>query len=194
MAKYIITVVLIVFPSCFSKDKDQSKQFPVNQNELLYKKGNVVSIKTDSSITSVGLIADVRKDEGGIWYGICFTNYADSTIIDTAKLKYLSVYGRKIASSIDNRGYIKAIDVCFVHDSAIKTFTEKIKIISNLRLRSDIHIGANTSATKFEDLLIFYNNGRQRRLQLPDDYRNHFKENFRADQYLSIQDFVEPIQ
>jgi hypothetical protein len=193
MQKYFIIIVMLIAGSCGFEEKHQSKQLPVNPNEFLYKKGNLLAINMDSNNISIGFIADITKDEGSDWYGICFTNYSESTVIDTAKIQYLNVYGRKIASSIEKAGYIKAIDVFFLNDSTIRASSKKIKVIANLQLQQNIKIGTRAAARRFEELVVLYKEGRRQRLQLPDDYRSFYKENFRPDQYLPLRDFTEPM-
>ena len=135
---------------------------------------------------------DYLKDEGGLWYGLCFTDYLDSVQPDITMIKKQRLFGRKIASSLDKNGFIIGLDTEFVNDSCFQLHKDQFKLIGSLILKNDkIKLGAQ-GATKIKRVCLHISNMGERRMTSPDDYRDHVKklDKFRPDEYFKLLDYI----
>src|SRR5690349_6941492 len=100
MTKYFV-ILIVLFYGCEFDHEEHGKFFPIGPKELLYQKGDCLAFKVESGKVIAGLVVNCSKDEGGIWYGICFTDYLDSVMPLMSGVKSGQLYGRKIESSVD---------------------------------------------------------------------------------------------
>lgn len=161
----------------------------VDPNELVYKKGDCLEFRIDSLTYGVGIVFDFSKDEQGIWYGLLLTDYesADKPTIEAVfNGRFL---GRKIESSLSNRGYEIGIDTEYILDSLLK---DNFSLVGNLTLNNKVILGAQGASSDIEGLIQTIKDGKQRRLNPPDDYREHLTklDKFRPDEYFDVKDFV----
>lgn len=145
MYKYLL-VFIIFFSGCIYNDDDdyEVKNFPIDAKELTYKKGDCLAFDFDSGKQYIaGIITDYSKDEGGLWYGICFTDYSDTIIPSISTIATQNLYGRKVHSSVDAKGYYICIDNEATTDSCLKAWIKKVRYIGAISLAVDkIEIGA----------------------------------------------------
>ncbi|HYV95404.1 MAG TPA: hypothetical protein VE978_26760 [Chitinophagales bacterium] len=191
MTRYILPLILILC-ACRFEPKEHAELFPVNESELIYKKGDCIRVKIDSGNYIAGIVLDFSKDEGGLWYGVCFTNYLDTIAPDISTIKSAKLFGRKVQSEIDARGYFIGLDFCFILDSCISSLDEEIKLLGNIKLdNAKIRLGAETTASTYYRLVAAYKWARGRRLLPPDDYRRQFKlDKFRPEEYFYVKEFM----
>jgi hypothetical protein len=192
MNKFTIVLILLILVSCLSRN-NRAKLFPIDPSELIYKKGDCLSFQIDSVNKGVAIVIDHSKDEGGLWYGLCFTNYFDSLMPNVSDIKDLKVFGRKIHTSLNESGFMVGIDIEFVNDSCIKLNNSKFILIGNVNLNSNnVMIGAEGATNDYSDMLCSFHYGLERRVLPPDDYRDHIKKinHFRPDEYFELKDFT----
>jgi hypothetical protein len=195
MTKYfLIIIICAILTGCLNQTNDyQAKFLPIDSTELKFKKGDCISFTIDSNLIGAAIVIDFSKDEGGLWYGLCFTDYLDSVQPDLLKIKNQRLVGRKIESSLDNNGYIIGLDTEFVKDSCFLLNVDHIKVIGNLTLKTDkIRLGAQGATKDYKDLISSLQYGRERRKTPPDDYRDHIKklDKFRPDEYFKVTDYI----
>ncbi|MFI5219784.1 MAG: hypothetical protein ACHQNT_09875 [Bacteroidia bacterium] len=191
MERYVLSFILLLYGCGFESD-EQAKFFPVDPSELIYKKGDCLAFKIDSSNYIAGIVMNFSKDEGGLWYGFCFTDYLDTIIPDISTIKSKNIYGRKIQSTIDDKGYFVGLDFEYMSDSCIKSLNEKSKLIGNLKLdTTKIELGSEGATRDYSEFIEMFKFGRKRRLLPPDDYREILKlDKFRPDEYFSVNTFI----
>ena len=191
MIKYFLFFILLLY-GCEFDHEEQGKFFRIDPKELLYKKGDCLAFKVDSGKVIAGLVMDFSKDEGGLWYGICFTNYLDTVIPSIPTIKSYHLYGRKIESTVDAKGYFIGLDLEFLSDSCIRSLNKKVELIGNFKLDTTrIEMGSQSATGDFNQFIQFFKLGRERRLSPPDDYTEQFKlDKFRPDEYFPISHFT----
>lgn len=191
MIRYFLAFILL-FLSCQFDNEEQGKFFPISPDELIYKKGDCLAFKVDSGKVIAGIVLDFYKDEGGLWYGICFTDYMDTIIPTIATIKLKKLYGRKIQSTVDTKGYFIGLDLDFLGDSCIKSLNKKMQLIGNLKIdTTKIELGSESATNNYNEFIEEFKIGRERRLYPPDNYREQLKfDKFRPDEYFLINNFI----
>jgi len=183
-----------ILTSCLNRTNDsQAKFLPIDSTELKYKKGDCISFKTEKNLIGIAIVIEFSKDEGGLWYGLCFTDYLDSIQPDLTKIRNQRIVGRRIESSSDKNGFIIGLDTEFVNDSCFQQHTDQFKLIGNLTLNTEkIKLGAQGATNNYISMLISFQNARERRKSPPDDYRDHIKklDKFRPDEYFKVTDYI----
>jgi hypothetical protein len=88
---FLLALSLVMF-SCETKKSEDFHPDIMKPNwdgietqNLKFKIGDAVSIFIDKQYY-IGIVMDINKDEGGIWYGICLSDYR-SIIPNQKKLK-----------------------------------------------------------------------------------------------------------
>jgi hypothetical protein len=176
-----------------NSDKEQTRYFgySINPDEALYQKGECLTFKVDSVNYGAGVIVDYSKDEGGQWYGLCFTQYLDSkkpTIEDIKKSKFM---GRKVRSTLDAEGYFSGLDVEFINDSLVKT-SEKIKSVGRINFdKTKLRYGSEAATNKLTDMIGSFHCRRERRILPPDDYRDMMNLKLRKEEYLPVVNYIK---
>jgi hypothetical protein len=189
-----LLAILLFLSGCVYDDGDEGfevKTYPIDSKELTYKKGDCLSFSIDSGRYITGIITDYTKEEGGLWYGICFTNYLDTITPNISTILTSRLCGRKVHSGI--AGYYIGIDNEYVTDSCLKTWNKKVKYIGNIPLDTNkIKIAAEGGTDNYSRLIEDYKYNRERRSTPPDDYRAHlWKMNkFRPDEYFPVSYFI----
>ena len=191
MTKYFL-IFIVLFCGCEFDHEEHGKFFSIDPKELLYKKGDCLAFKVDSGKVIAGLVVKCSKDEGGIWYGICFTDYFDSVMPSISGVKSGQIFGRKIESSVDAKGYFVGLDVDYLSDSCIRSLKTRVKKVGSLKLDSTkIEMGSMSATGDFNQFTQFFKLGRERRLSPPNDYRDQMKhDKFRPDQYFPVNSFI----
>ena len=194
MPKYLLILFSLISTGCLNQtNRHQSRFLPIDSTELKYKKGDCISFKIDSNLIGAAVVIDYSKDEGGLWYGLCFTDYLDSVQPDITMIKKHRLFGRKIASSLDKNGFIIGLDTEFVNDSCFQLHKDQFKLIGSLILKNDkIKLGAQGATNDYKEMISYFQYGRERRMTSPDDYRDHVKklDKFRPDEYFKLLDYI----
>ncbi|WP_156027049.1 hypothetical protein [Sporocytophaga myxococcoides] len=191
MTKYLLGLWTLFLMSCGSGiPSDYATRSTVDPSELKFKKGDCLEFKIDSLTYGVGVVFDFSKDESGIWYGLLLTNYESRnkpTIDSILNRRFL---GRKIQSSLNDKGFEIGIDAEYILDSLL---TDNFSLVGNLSLNDKVKLGSEGASSDMEGLIQKLKNGKERRLSPPDDYREHLtkSDNFRPDEYFDVKDFVE---
>lgn len=195
MTKYIFLLIFIAFlEGCTDQIKDyNTTSLSVDSTEIKYRKGDCISFKINPNKIGAAIVIDYSKDEGGLWYGLCFTDYLDTVQPDLPKIKNHRLVGRKIESSLDKNGYIIGLDAEFVNESCFRKQSDKFKFIGKLNLRIDrIIIGADGATNNFDQMIAAFLKSMERRKSPSDDYRDHVKklDKFRPDEYFDIKGYI----
>lgn len=190
MTKYLFGILTLLLIGCGGNTNSDYRTRPtVDPRELIYKKGDCLAFKIDSLTYGAGIVFAFSKDEGGIWYGILLTDYesTDKPTIDSIIDKRF--LGRKIQSSLNERGFEIGIDTEYVLDSLL---TDNFTFVGTVSLNDKVRLGAQGATSKIEKLIQKLKNGKERRLTPPDDYRDHLTKlnEFRPDEYFDIKDFL----
>ncbi|MEP0365505.1 MAG: hypothetical protein ABJN36_08490 [Cyclobacteriaceae bacterium] len=93
------------------------------------------------------IVIDVTKDEGGIWYGLCFQNEN-------------GLFGRQIPNGMIFTTCVDMLDATYLNESAIDLLELSE---SKSELLNPVRIGSNTPATTLDDLIRSYEFGLTRR-------------------------------
>ena len=190
----MILIFVVILTSCLNLTNDyQAKFLPIDSTELNFEKGDCISFKVDSILVGVAIVIDFSKDVGGLWYGLCFTDYLDSVTPELSKIKNQRLVGRKIESSLDRNGFIIGLDIEFINDSCFRDNPDLFKHIGKLTLVCDkIKFGAKGATNDYNDMITVFQYGRERRKTPPDDYRDHLKKlnKFRPDEYFEVKDYI----
>lgn len=191
MNKYLIIAVTLLMTGCI--ESNQPKFLPIDPKELIFQKGDCISFNVDSINKGAAIVIDYSKDEGGLWYGLCFTDYLDSLTPNLSQINERKIFGRKIESSLDKNGFIIGLDLEFVNDSCIKLNKTKFQNIGNLSLRNEIiKYGAYGASNDYSKMLYVFHRGIEKRITPPDDYREHRTKlnNFRPEEYFLLKDYI----
>jgi hypothetical protein len=191
MIKYSLPIAFFILVNCIG-ESNRSKFLPIDPNELIYKKGDCLSFQIDNLNKGVAIVIDHSKDEGGLWYGLCFTNYFDTIQPKFSDIEEFKVFGRKIESSINKNGFFIGLDLEFINDSCLKLNNLKFKLIGNVKFINEKMIMGAEGATKdYSEMLFTFQNGLEKRTLPPDDYRAQNKLNkFRPEEYFQFKDFI----
>ncbi len=174
-------------------ESNQPKFLPIDQKKLLFQKGDCISFMADSINKGVAIVIDYSKDEGGLWYGLCFTDYLDTLTPKLAQIRDNRIFGRKIESSIDKNGFIIGLDLEFVNDSCFKMNSSKFHKIGNFSLINEkIKNGSYGASNNYSKMLYIFHRGLEKRMTPPDDYREHRTKinNFRPEEYFFLKDYI----
>jgi hypothetical protein len=190
MTKYLLGLWTLFLMSCGSGTSDYATRPTVDPSELKFKKGDCLKFKIDSLTYGAGVVFDFSKDEGGIWYGLLLTDYEskDKPTIDS--INNGRFLGRKIQSSLNDRGFEIGIDTEYILDSLL---TENFSFVGNVPLNDKVKLGSQGATSDMDGLIQKLKNAKERRLSPPDDYREHLSKsnNFRPDEYFNVKDFIE---
>lgn len=150
MDKIMLSLVLVILNSCTNLNGSHTPEvFQTNYNKyksevFKLKFGDLIRIK---GTTINGVVGDITKDEGGIWYGIIFL---------TSENK---LFGRNIPNGLSGE-CLKLLDFSYLNEAAINT----LEVLGNLNLNYDhIGVGANSSVVNKEELLKNYHDGIEKR-------------------------------
>jgi hypothetical protein len=154
MKPIIIILLLTIIFGCGESAGTQSKKvFPIDPKELSFKKGDCFAFPIDSNNYGMAIIFDYQKDEGGLWYSLLYTNYHSDTLLQNPSLTNIYVFGRKITSTLNDKGYEILLDGEYVSDSLIKV-EKHFKYISNVSLNGQTaKLGGYGAATDFQTFL-----------------------------------------
>jgi hypothetical protein len=191
MKTYLLGLLMLILMSCGSgTTSDYSTRPTVNPSELKFKKGDCLEFKIDSLTYGVGVVFDFSKDEGGIWYGLLLTDYESTNKPTTDSIINGRFLGRKIQSTLNDKGFEIGIDTEYVLDSLL---TDNFSLVGNLTLSDKVRLGAQGATTDMDGLIQTLRSGKERRLNPPDDYREHLtkSDKFRPDEYFDVRDFIE---
>lgn len=190
MTKYLLGLLTILLVSCGGgTTSDYATRPTIDPTELKFKKGDCLEFKIDSLTYGVGIVFDFSKDEGGIWYGLLLTDYESTnkpTIDSILNRRFL---GRKIQSSLNDKGFEIGIDAEFILDSLASNFS----LVGNVTLNDKVKFGAQGATSDMSGLIQAMKNGKEKRLNPPDDYREHLTklDKFRPDEYFDVKDFIK---
>ncbi|QSE98069.1 hypothetical protein [Fulvivirga lutea] len=144
---FSIIITMAIVSACSNKKEeicvpyDQSWS-ELNQ-ELALSFGQLVTI--ESKINAV--VVDVSKDEGGIWYGLCF--YTDK-----------GLFGRQIPNGMVFTTCTDMVDLTYLNESSLD-IVQKGEILSISCF--PYKIGSNTPAENKEDVIRSFEYGINRR-------------------------------
>ncbi len=174
-------------------EKNEQKFSQIDPKELLFQKGDCISFMADSINKGIAIVIDYSKDEGGLWYGLSFTNYHDTLTPKLSQIRDSRIFERKIESSIDKNGFIIGLDLEFVNDSCFKMSSPKFHKIGNFSLLNEkINNGSYGASNDYSEMLYIFNKGLEKGLTPPDDYREYRTKinNFRPEEYFFLKDFI----
>jgi hypothetical protein len=191
MTRYLLGLWTLFFLSCGSgATTDYATRPTVDSSVLKFKKGDCLEFKIDSLTYGVGIVFDFSKDEGGIWYGLLLTDYESATKPTIDSIISRRFFGRKIQTSLNDKGFEVGIDTEYILDSLL---ADNFSFIGNVPLNGKVKLGSQGATSDIDGLIQTWKNGKERRLSPPDDYRQHPSrpDNFRPDEYFDIKHFVE---
>jgi hypothetical protein len=147
MKMILILIIVVSLFSCSNSKKDQSIEpnplWVELAEELKLQFGQRVRI--NEQIEAV--VIDVTKDEGGIWYGLCYLNNN-------------KLFGRQIPNGIIFTTCVDMLDATYLNESGINLIN-KLELIG--LSNTSIRIGSESPATTMEDLIRSYKFGLERR-------------------------------
>jgi hypothetical protein len=154
MKPTIIILLLTMFFGCAdTADTQPRKAFPIDPKELSLKKGDCFAFSIDSNNYSIAIIFDYQKDEGGLWYSLLYTNYHSDTILQNPSLTDVNVFGRKVTSTLNDKGYELLLDGEYISDSLINV-EKHFKYVGNISLNEKTtRLGAYGASTDFPSFL-----------------------------------------
>jgi hypothetical protein len=191
MIKYLPGLLILFLTSCGSgTTSDYATRPTVDPSELKFKKGDCLEFKIDSFTYGVGVVFDFSKEEGEVWYGLLLTDYESAnkpTIDSVVNGRFL---GRKIQSSLNDKGFEIGIDAVYISDSLL---TGNFTLVGNVPLNDKVKLGSQGATSDMGGLIQTLKNGKERSLTPPDDYREHLSKSdrFRPDEYFDVKNFVE---
>jgi hypothetical protein len=190
MTKYLLGLWTLFLMSCGSGTSDYATRPTVDPSELIFKKGDCLEFKIDSLTYGVGVVFDFSKDEGGIWYGLLLTDNESANKPTIDSIINGSFLGRKIQSSLNDKGFEIGIDAEYILNSLL---TDNFALVGNVPLNDMVKLGSQGATSDMDGLIQTLKNGKERRLTPPDDYREHLSKSdkFRPDEYFDVKDFVE---
>jgi hypothetical protein len=192
MIKYFIGLAFILISGCVT-ESDMPKFLPIDPKEIIFQKGDCIAFNVDSIEKGVAIVIDYSKDEGGLWYGLCFTDYLDTLTPELSQIKDNRIFGRKIESSFDKNGFMIGLDLVFVNESCFKLNPSKFNKIGKFSLRNEkIRIGSECAISVYSKMLFVFHSGRKKRMIPPDDYRAHRTKirDFRPEEYFLLKDYI----
>jgi len=187
MIKYVISLLLLIQAGCRSDER--AKFLPIDKRELKFKKGECLAFKADSFNYGVAIVIDFSKDEGGLWYGLLFTNYLEKSIPKTDSIINQKLFGRKIRSTYDKKGYFVGLNLEFVKDSCFIENADKYISIGFLSLDSTkIAYGSQGASGDYDEMIEAFRWGLDLRIEPPEDYRDY--KSSRTDEYFELRDYI----
>lgn len=143
----------MLFGCIDTDDTSPRKVIPIDPKELSFKKGDCFAFPLDADNYGLAIVCDYDKDEGGLWYAVLYTNYNSDTITQNPLLTDVQVFGRKVTSTLNEKGYELLLDGEFISDSLIKA--EKFfKHVGYIALdEKTTRLGAYGAATDFSTFL-----------------------------------------
>ncbi|MES2837932.1 MAG: hypothetical protein V4667_10440 [Bacteroidota bacterium] len=118
--RLILLFLTLLFGCVNSDDSPPKKVFPIDPKELSFKRGDYFSFPLDADNYGIAIICDYDKDEAGLWYAVLYTNYHSDTVTHNPLLTDVQVFGRKVTSTLNEKGYELLLDGEFISDSLIK--------------------------------------------------------------------------
>lgn len=143
----ILILAACLFSNCSKSKNDQL----VSPNPLWLELARELKlqfgqrVRINEEIEAV--VIDVKKEEGGVWYGLCYLNNN-------------KLFGRQIPNGIVFTTCVDMLDVTYLNESGID-LVKKLDLI-NLS-NSSIKFGSEFPAATMEDLIRNYKFGLERR-------------------------------
>ncbi|MEO5563840.1 MAG: hypothetical protein ABIR18_10405 [Chitinophagaceae bacterium] len=184
----LISIISLLFLSCNNSNKDPwIESLPIYPSELNAKQGDCFAFIDSSKHYFVGIILNFHKAEDGIYYVINFTNYYDSVAPILKSLDTIKLCGRKIWNSEPQEYYI-GFDAVFVRDTTIEN--NKSSVVGNINLDTirNMTIGAEGNVFRYSELVNAFYRSKNSRSKAPDHYKDIYKQPFRPDEYISLED------
>jgi hypothetical protein len=190
MTKYFFILLTALLMGCIGKTTSDKNTSPtIDQNELLFKKGDCLQFKVDSVTYGVGIVFDFSRYERGIWYCVLFTDYESTNKPTIDSILDKKLLGRKMENFQVERGYQIMLDGAFVRDSLMP---DNFELLGNISLNDNGQLGEQAPTSKMDRFIQLYENGQERRLtstiSYPEDVKNQRK--FKRDEYFDLKDFV----
>jgi hypothetical protein len=183
----LLTASLIGCNGRPTSDKNISQA--IDQNELLFKKGDCLEFKIDSLTYGAGIVFDFSRYEGGIWYCLLFTNYESTNKPTIDSILHKKFPGRKMENPQNEKGYQIMLDGAFVRDSLM---LDNFQLVGNISLNTNGRLGEQKPTSKMNGFVQLYKN-EQQRLTFANknsvDFTSRMK--FRQNEYFDIKDFVQ---
>ncbi|MDF2437100.1 MAG: hypothetical protein K0Q95_1476 [Bacteroidota bacterium] len=183
----LLTAVLTACNGKVPSDKNVSQT--IDQNELLFKKGDCLEFKIDSLTYGAGIVFDFSRYEGGIWYCLLFTDYESTTKPTIDSILHKKFIGRKIENPQNEKGYQIMLDGAFIRDSLINA---NFKLVGHLSLNNNGRLGEQKPTSEMDGLIQLYKNEKQRITsanKFSFDFTNQSK--FWREEYFDLKDFVK---
>jgi hypothetical protein len=185
--------------SCDVEEDEEVRYLPVNPEELLYHKGDVLAFEIDSNNTGAVIVTGYSReaeDSTHIWYELVGTDYTAKRAPTTEQLNRLRLFGRKIASSLAPSGYYIGLDVESVRNDCLADNAGKFQTVGHVQLdATKVKQGSLGATSEYSVFVESFIRNRESRKLPPDHYDEFFKtENFRPDEYFSLTYFLaEPL-
>ncbi|KUG08365.1 hypothetical protein ASU33_09345 [Solirubrum puertoriconensis] len=178
-------------------EEDKAVQYlPINPDELIYRRGDVLAFEVDSVTTGAAIVSGYVKeteDSTHIWYELVFTDYAAKQAPSIAEVKRHRLFGRKVASSLDPAGYVTCVDIESVRNDCLTDNAAKFRLVGQVALDTTRwQLGAQGASSEYGRFVQAFISGRKDR-QLPPDHYDQFLskgDKFRADEYFPVADFL----
>lgn len=139
----LISIMSLFISSCEKKSSDLHPDIlkpnwdGIKTENLKFKIGDVVSIFVDKQYY-IGVVMDFNQDEGGIWYGLCLSNYR-WVKPNQKRLNDLDFFARKIPNGF-NGNCIDSYDLIYLNQNAV---AKNIETFANIKIDiNKISIGA----------------------------------------------------
>lgn len=153
MQKNFPILLLLLISGCRNKDNSEIPEiFKTNYGKFTpenpgLRYGDLIKIK---NTPCKGVVCDISKDEGGIWYGIIFMNTENN------------LFGRNIPGGF-SYDCLSLFDLTYLHEKGL----EEIEKIESLELNfKKIGIGARSTAINRDELLRDFARGIENRKKI----------------------------
>ncbi len=190
-SRLVCLLIILLFAFCSSpgtQGNNKGMSYPPGVgNAYAFKYGK------DSFITAI--LVNMLDQDGTNWYGLSFTDIVSKEPPSALNLQGARMFGRKVHSMIDDKGYRIGIDVVFVNDSFLIS-GDSVRVLDHLLLDlGKIEVGAGGYADSYGDFIRRFEFGRSRRTSPPDHYTEHLTklDKFRPDEYFPISMFKRTI-
>jgi len=188
--KKIISLLLIaMLGSC--GDNTSSSEFVLKPgleaSELVFKKGDCLAFNIDSLTYGVALVFEVTKDQGGIWYGILFTDYSSPDVPNESLVRERRLLGRRMEKKLPGEPTDILLEGEFVNEFMVAE-ENTFSVMGNVRFNEQAHFGLYGACEDFAGYVKAFKTAMDKRTKRSDDPSNA-KSN--PNVYFDLDDFID---
>ena len=195
MRKSFLLVAFLLVGCNFEED-EALQYLPINPQELIYHKGDVLAFEIDSTTTGAAIVTNYSKvadDSTHIWYDLVCTDYTARQMPTIQQLKHHRLFGRKIESTLDPAGFSIGLDFESVRNDCFTDNAAKFHLVGQVPLDTTaIKMGSQGATEDYDQFVAAFLRGKKQRLLPPDHYGAYLSkmEKFRPDEYFPVTSFL----